>query len=148
MVRMSNTELDNTRVSCFMCHRGKVQPEQPPDTWKAQAEEMLKKGEQDKRPAEAAFKNIQALKGMPAGKLMFVMQTFSKSLGVKCDHCHVPGAFDKDDKLAKQTARKMIHLVDTISKEIFKGENIVNCYTCHKGEVEPVSFPAPPQKTQ
>jgi hypothetical protein len=148
MVRLSNKELGSNRVSCFMCHRGHVQPEPPPDSWKAEAEEMMKKAEQDKRPAEAAYKNIQTLKGLPAGRLMLVMQMFSKSLGVDCTHCHVEGAFEKDDKPAKQTARKMLHMVGSISREIYKGPTSVNCYTCHKGQVEPVSFPPPPQKTQ
>jgi hypothetical protein len=148
MVRVAQRELGNNRASCFMCHRGKVQPEAPPEEWRAQGEETLKKGEQDKRLAEEVYKNVQALKGVPAGRWMYIMQTFSKSLGVKCDHCHVTGAFEKDDKPAKQTARKMLAMVGAISKEVFKGETIINCYTCHRGEVQPVSFPPPQPKAQ
>ena len=148
LVRVSQRELGDNRVSCFMCHRGKVQPEQMPDSMKAEVEEAMKKADDDKRPAEQVYKNIQSLKGVPAGRWMMIMQMFSKSLGVKCDHCHVPGAFEKDDKPAKLTARKMLKMVGAISREVFKGPTNVNCYTCHKGQTEPVSFPTPPQKPQ
>lgn len=148
MVRLSNKELGSNRVSCYMCHRGNVQPEQPPAAWKAQAEEMMKKADEDKRPAEQAYKNIQVFKGVPAGRVMPIMQMFTKSLGVDCSHCHVQGAFEKDDKAAKQTARKMLRMVGAISREIYKGPTSVNCYTCHKGQAEPVSFPPPPQNPQ
>lgn len=148
MVRVSNRELGKNQVSCFTCHRGKVQPEQPPDSWKAEAEEMMKKAEEDKRPAEQVYKNVQTLKGVPAGRWMLIMKMFSKSLGVDCSHCHVEGAFEKDDKPAKQTARKMLAMVGAISREIYKGPTSINCYTCHKGQPEPVSFPPQPQKPQ
>ncbi|HEX8186640.1 MAG TPA: photosynthetic reaction center cytochrome c subunit family protein [Blastocatellia bacterium] len=148
MVRVSNRELGNNRVSCFMCHRGKVQPEQPPDSWKAEAEELMKNGDQDKRAAEQVYKNVQTLKGVPAGRWMLIMQMFSKSLGVNCAHCHVEGAFEKDDKPAKQTARKMLGMVGAISREIYKGPTSINCYTCHKGQAQPVSFPPPAQNAQ
>ena len=39
---------------------------------------------------------------------MDAMKAFTHDLGVKCSFCHVEGAFDKDDKPEKQTARKMI----------------------------------------
>ena len=48
--------------------------------------------------AEQAYKNIQVLKGMPASQLDAVMAFFTGSLGVKCNHCHIPGQFEKDDK--------------------------------------------------
>jgi hypothetical protein len=79
---------------------------------------------------------------------MVIMQMFTKSLGVKCDHCHIPGEFEKDDKPAKQTARKMLQMVGAISREIYKGPTPVNCFTCHKGQAEPVSFPPPPKNPQ
>jgi Photosynthetic reaction centre cytochrome C subunit len=108
----------------------------------------MKKADADKRPAQEVYKNIQSLKGVPAGRWMLIMQMFSKSLGVECSHCHVPDAFEKDDKPAKQTARKMLAMVGAISREIYKGPTSINCYTCHKGQVQPVSFPPPPEKTQ
>src|SRR5690242_18065146 len=61
---------------------------------------------EDGKTAEQVFKNIQALKGTPAGQLPTAMQFISASLGVQCDFCHVQEAFEKDVKKPKQTARK------------------------------------------
>ena len=60
------------------------------------------------KTTDQAFKNIQILKGIPADQLIPTMQFISASLGVECEYCHVEGAFDKDDKKPKQTARKMM----------------------------------------
>ncbi|MEK6324895.1 MAG: photosynthetic reaction center cytochrome c subunit family protein [Acidobacteriota bacterium] len=141
MVQLSNKVLGTNRVSCYACHRGRVQPESPPELWKDEMEEMRKKGEQDQRPAEQVYKNVQTLKGVPSGRWMLLMTMFSKALGVDCTHCHVAGEFEKDDKPAKQTARKMLGLTGAISREIYKGPTSISCYTCHKGQPQPVSFP-------
>jgi len=94
---------------------------------------------QPPKPAEEVYKNIQVLKGMPAPQLMGVMQSFTRSLGVKCDLCHVMGAFDKDDKPEKQTARKMIVMAHQINTDNFGGHMRVTCWTCHRGATEPES---------
>ena len=145
MVQLSNKVLGSSRVSCYGCHRGHVQPEPPSDALKAEFEEMMKNSEQDKRPAEQVYKNIQTLKGLPAGRWVMLMTMFAKSLGVDCTHCHVQGEFDKDDKPAKQIARKMLGLTGAIAREIYKGPTAINCYTCHRGQLQPVSFPPPAQ---
>lgn len=94
---------------------------------------------QPTKPAEEAFKNIQVLKGMPAPQLMPTMQGFTRSLGVKCDFCHVMGAFEKDDKPEKQTARKMLVMAHQINADNFNGHMRVTCWTCHRGSTEPES---------
>ena len=38
----------------------------------------------DRRPAEQVFKNVQALKGIPADEFMATMGFFSASLGLSC----------------------------------------------------------------
>ena len=44
------------------------------------------------QPAESVFKNIKILKGVPAGRLVNIMNMgFGRSLGVSCGFCHVPG---------------------------------------------------------
>ncbi|MGA8764338.1 MAG: photosynthetic reaction center cytochrome c subunit family protein, partial [Candidatus Sulfotelmatobacter sp.] len=65
--------------------------------------------------AEEQFKNIQVLKGVPADQLIPAMQFITASLGVECDFCHVQGAFEKDDKKTKQTARKMMEMMFAIN---------------------------------
>jgi photosynthetic reaction center cytochrome c subunit len=53
----------------------------------------------------------------------------------------VQGAFEKDDKKSKQTARKMIAMMLTINQENFDGNREVTCYSCHRGSTAPVGTP-------
>src|SRR4051812_14945742 len=51
-----------------------------------------------KEPAETVFKNIKSLKGVPAGRVVAIMNLgYSQSLGVSCTHCHVAGEWEKED---------------------------------------------------
>lgn len=91
--------------------------------------------------AEEQFKNIQALKGIPADQLIPSMQFISASLGVECEFCHVHGSMDKDDKKPKVTARKMITMMLAINKNYFDGHREVTCNSCHRGAEHPLSIP-------
>src|SRR5436305_10508950 len=91
--------------------------------------------------AEEEYKNIEALKGIPADQVIPSMQFISASLGVECEYCHVARAFEKDDKKPKVTARKMIGMMMTINKENFEGHREVTCYSCHRGSPDPVATP-------
>ncbi|HUI40478.1 MAG TPA: c-type cytochrome [Terriglobia bacterium] len=93
------------------------------------------------KTAAQAFKNIQVLKDIPAEQLFPTMQFITASLGVECNFCHVQGAFDKDDKEEKKTARKMMTMMFAINKDNFGGEREVTCYSCHRGSAEPVGTP-------
>ena len=93
------------------------------------------------KKAEEQFKNIQTLKGIPAEQLIPSMQFIAASLGVQCDFCHVQGAFEKDDKKPKQTARKMMEMMFAINKENFEGNRQVTCNSCHRGNAHPVAIP-------
>lgn len=93
------------------------------------------------KTTDQAFKNIQTLKGLPADQLVPTMQFITASLGVECEYCHVEGAFDKDDKKPKQTARKMMEMMFAIDKGSFEGRRAVTCYTCHRGNARPVAIP-------
>ena len=96
-------------------------------------------------PAEAVFKNIQFLKGVPANRLLAVMKLgYSRSLGVNCTHCHVVDEWEKDDKPTKQTARDMAGMVRTINNDLLKNiknlkseRPVINCTTCHRGQTRP-----------
>jgi hypothetical protein len=91
--------------------------------------------------AEEEYKNVQALKGIPAEQVIPSMQFIAASLGVECEYCHVARAFEKDDKKTKLTARKMIGMMMAINKENFEGHREVTCYSCHRGSAEPVPTP-------
>jgi hypothetical protein len=93
------------------------------------------------KKAEEQFKNIQTLKGIPADQLIPTMQFVTASLGVECEFCHVQGAFEKDDKKPKQTARKMMEMMFAINKDNFEGHRDVTCYSCHRGSTDPVGTP-------
>src|SRR3984957_12275298 len=94
------------------------------------------------KKAEEQFKNIQALKGVPAEQIFPTMQFISASLGVECEFCHVQNAFEKDDKKPKQTARKMIDMMFAINKNNFEGHREVTCNSCHRGSARPQAIPA------
>jgi photosynthetic reaction center cytochrome c subunit len=91
--------------------------------------------------AEQKFKNIQIFKGLPATQLDPTMAFISGSLGVRCNYCHVPNQFDKDDKPTKLAARRMIQMVFDLNKGSFNGQGAVSCFTCHRGKPTPVSVP-------
>jgi len=89
------------------------------------------------KTAEQAYKNIQVLQGTPMDLFLPEMRLFEAALGVNCEYCHLEQDRSKDDLQAKQTARKMIAMVREINKN-FDGRTVVTCYTCHRGNVEPV----------
>jgi outer membrane lipoprotein-sorting protein len=97
----------------------------------------------DAAPKTAAqqFRNIEVLKDIPADQLVPAMQFISASLGVECEYCHVRGAFEKDDKKTKLTARKMIAMMMNIDKDNFEGRREVTCYSCHRGATDPIATP-------
>ena len=99
------------------------------------------------QPAESVFKNIKIFKGVPAGRLVNIMNNgFGRSLGVSCGFCHVPGKWDLDDKEEKNTARLMFAMVQTINRDYISKvphdstgpQPVVNCFTCHRGEPRPL----------
>src|SRR5947199_4775820 len=91
--------------------------------------------------AEEEYKNIQALKGIPADQVIPSMQFIAASLGVECEYCHLARAFEKDDKKPKQTARKMMEMMFAINRDNFEGHREVTCYSCHRGSPDPVATP-------
>ncbi|HKP12621.1 MAG TPA: photosynthetic reaction center cytochrome c subunit family protein, partial [Blastocatellia bacterium] len=146
IVQFANKSIGKPRVSCYTCHAGHQEPEVPAEFSHAAIDEMFKKAAaENSKPAETVFKNIQVFKGQPAGIVMPAMRLIAKELGVKCDFCHVVGQFDKDDKPQKNTARQMVGMMYGIAKEFTHGEVMIGCYTCHKGQPQPVSMP--PQAT-
>jgi hypothetical protein len=96
-------------------------------------------------PADSVFRNIEVLKGVPAGRLVRMMDLgYGRSLGVSCDHCHDTDEWESDAKRPKEVARQMMALVRTINGDLLpKIEGLeserptVNCTTCHRGNVKP-----------
>lgn len=99
----------------------------------------------ESKPASEVFKNITMMKEMTAGRLLSVMNFgYSRSLGVSCTHCHVPGKWESDEKTNKRVARDMAAMVGKINGELLTGignlrssKPTVNCTTCHRGQTQP-----------
>ncbi|MBK6929650.1 MAG: photosynthetic reaction center cytochrome c subunit [Saprospirales bacterium] len=88
--------------------------------------------------ADSVFQNIQKLKTVTADRLLGVMDTWGKVLGVGCDHCHVPNEWASEVKPEKATTRQMYDLVKEINADLRKLDmDGISCYTCHRGEVHP-----------
>jgi photosynthetic reaction center cytochrome c subunit len=96
--------------------------------------------------SEAAFKNIQVLKGIPVDEFMGTMGLFSAALSVCCGDCHTGAGTSnpkwEDDPPRKRTARRMVQMVNAINKENFGGRQVVTCWTCHRGNQRPTVTPA------
>ena len=102
----------------------------------------------EKEPAEQVFKNVQWLKGIPAGRLLLIMNLgYSRALGVNCTHCHVEQDFASDDKRPKRAAREMAVMHRMINDQLKKMQNLetkvperaINCSTCHRGAINPMA---------
>jgi hypothetical protein len=99
----------------------------------------------ERQPAESVFKDIEILKGIPAGRIATLMDIgFGRSLGVGCGHCHVVGEWERSDSSRKAVAREMWRMVTTISGELLpkiqglrSARPAVNCTTCHRGQTKP-----------
>ncbi|PYU33755.1 MAG: c-type cytochrome [Acidobacteria bacterium] len=92
--------------------------------------------------AEQYFKNVQVLRGISVKEFMDTMGFFAASLGENCTFCHVEessGDWAKyaDDNANKQTARKMILMMNAINKSYFGGRRMLTCYSCHRGGETP-----------
>ena len=99
---------------------------------------------QEPRPqmAEEVFKNVTVLKGIPVDEFMSTMGMFAAAVSLNCIDCHVPESVQSlakfaDDTPIKQTARRMVLMVNTLNRTNFGGRPVVTCWTCHRGEVGP-----------
>lgn len=97
-------------------------------------------------------KNLQVLPpDMPREQLFGVMKKISLSLGVRCTHCHVGKEgqplstfnFASDAKREKEMARWMLRVTHDINQrfEVDMNTPEVTCYTCHRGQVKPLTAP-------
>jgi photosynthetic reaction center cytochrome c subunit len=114
--------------------------------WAGQADQgAAPKAQPVPMTSEQAFKNVQALKGIPADDFMGTMGIMSAALGFDCSECHANAGTDKVDWAAdtprKRTARKMVDLVALINKTAFSNRQMVTCWTCHRGRDRPVVTP-------
>ena len=97
--------------------------------------------------SEQYFKNIQVLKGMPVDTFFDAMGMFAASMGNDCTFCHVKEAGFRREAFAEATpriqrARQMIVMMQGLNKQYFGGRPRVTCFTCHRGDYQPVDTPS------
>ena len=102
--------------------------------------------DQNLQMSDTVFKNVQVLKGIPVDEFMDAMGMFASSLGYDCSSCHSPEIRTNRDAFAVETpaiqrARGMITMMRNINRTYFRGEPRVSCFTCHRGQAQPVSMP-------
>ncbi len=120
--------------------------------------------QQKQEHEEPAPKNLKVLPKTTTGEeVRQIMKTYSRSLGVRCNHCHAGKKqegdpfmrmdFAADAKPEKEIARKMMVMVDSINTVFLSkmsGEDDfekISCVTCHMGNLKPmVSVDSLPQK--
>ena len=82
------------------------------------------------------FKNIQTFKGMPAIRVLRIMeQAFVPNLGVECGHCHTIGEWESDSKREKGIAREMWTMRGDVQQKL---RQITGKATC-RSPVTPVT---------
>ena len=96
----------------------------------------------EKMLVDSVFTNLKVLSGFTAENLVSAMNAWSRGLGVSCGHCHNTNDFTLDEKEKKGIAREMVTMGNMISQKLktIKGLSdrpIVNCITCHRGELKP-----------
>jgi len=97
--------------------------------------------------SEDVFKNVQVLRGIPVKEFMGTMGFFAASLSLNCTDCHVSESANSwakyaDDTPLKQTARRMVLMMNGINKANFGGARMVTCYSCHRGNQRPEITPS------
>jgi photosynthetic reaction center cytochrome c subunit len=97
--------------------------------------------------AEEAFKNVQVLRGIPAKEFMETMGFFAAALSLNCTDCHGEASGSDWANYAvetplKQTARRMVLMVNAINRANFGSTRSVTCYTCHRGTQLPKVIPS------
>jgi hypothetical protein len=97
-------------------------------------------------PAEAVFKNVQALKGISVDDFLLTMGLITAAVGSDCVGCHPSAGTDNVDWAVdtprKRTARRMVQMVTAINRDSFGGRQVVTCWTCHRGRDRPVVTPS------
>src|SRR6516165_7274080 len=92
----------------------------------SQARPTGQTGQQKPQLSEEAFKNIQVLRGIPVKEFMETMGFFAASLSLNCTDCHGDASASDWSKYAtdtplKNTARRMINMVNALNKANYDG---------------------------
>ena len=135
---MAMKHKDGSALNCNDCHKGQ------PAFLRTRAFEGV---------AGKKIEGLQVLKGMPRERLIQVMNSFTKALGVECSYCHT-------DDFDEETPRKQIarFMMTEFSGKLVKkeGDAAVTCNDCHQGHANTLTHapfarreePKPPAKPE
>ena len=152
MVRLIDTSFPSStgvfpdgyhEVDCSTCHRGSVKPET------GAPRKFYNRGNSLGNPPPAQTPGV-SLKLLPVETHVHgadsLMGEFRDALSVDCNYCHGGGKPQEWDlNPRKDIARKMIMLVRQINTNFPgtgvypQGNQVVTCWTCHRGDPHPVS---------
>lgn len=117
------------------------------DKFTKQVLEMVKNNKE--MYADSVFVNLQTFNGAQRLKvthLLAVMNYWSEALGVSCTHCHNTAMWESDEIPQKKIARDMYVLRQLTNEQVqYSVKNLhrpvvqINCGTCHRGSIKPVS---------
>jgi hypothetical protein len=87
---------------------------------------------------------VHVLAAISSERFMAAMQSMGRNVGLKCQECHVQEDYSSDQRKTKVRARQMLRMTARINLELFGGNPVVTCGTCHRGETRPARAPADP----
>ena len=113
------------------------------------------------QPDNLEFHNLRVLSpNITHDELIATMRGIARSLGTRCEHCHVQTAteprpefdFPNDAKPEKKAARTMLLMTRTMNKDYVSKLNehgaTVTCFTCHRGHTVPETAPTTPAQAR
>lgn len=98
----------------------------------------------EKMAVDSVFKNLKVFGGFPASNLLLAMNSWSRALGVTCEHCHTTAHWEDDSNPEKGIAREMSKMTSNITNEYLRKipgmkntKALINCTSCHNGKLKP-----------
>jgi Photosynthetic reaction centre cytochrome C subunit len=85
------------------------------------------------QPSRKTFRNVHALAGVSSERFMAAMQSMRRNVGLECLDCHLREDYSSDAKKPKIRARQMLQMTARINLDLFGGNPVVTCFTCHLG---------------
>lgn len=101
------------------------------------------------KPVQKKWENLRILpQDISADSLSRIMDKYNSALNVHCSFCHQTGDasnnykedYGSDKKEKKQITRSMMEMTALINTQYFpyrKKDELVTCYTCHRGKAVP-----------
>lgn len=87
--------------------------------------------------ANGPWQNVEILGDASPRDLDLFMRAMNASLGVGCDYCHDPDAWNLDTRQPKLAARTMMRMLADLSQNGFEALELPSCWTCHRGHSLP-----------